>query len=94
MKTKSELHDWLRPEYKRSDHRGFVRGKYADRARASTNVVILDPEVARTMKWLMLCCVARAYEARTILGSPNISFNSDASQSVPCRLTRRYRHRH
>ena len=46
-KSKSELYDWLRPEYKRSDFGGFVRGKYADRARASTNVIILDPEVAR-----------------------------------------------
>jgi hypothetical protein len=46
-KGKSELHDWLRSEYKRSDFGEFVRGKYADRVRASTNVVVLDPQVAR-----------------------------------------------
>jgi Ribonuclease toxin, BrnT, of type II toxin-antitoxin system len=37
----------LRREYKRSDFpRGFVRGKYASRARAGSNVVRLDPEIA------------------------------------------------
>lgn len=46
-KGKSELHDWLRSEYKRSDFGELVRGKYADRVRASTNVVVLDPQVAR-----------------------------------------------
>jgi hypothetical protein len=40
--------DELRPEYKRSDFtEPFVRGKYADRARESSNVVVLRPEVAK-----------------------------------------------
>ena len=43
----SELNDWSRPEYKRSDLGELVRGKYASRIRASTNVVLLDPEVAK-----------------------------------------------
>ena len=46
-KTKSELNDWLRPEYKRSDFGKLVRGKYAKRIQESTNVVVLDPQVAR-----------------------------------------------
>jgi hypothetical protein len=46
-KGKSELNDWLRPEYKRSDFGEFVRGKYANRIRNSTNVVLLDPQVAK-----------------------------------------------
>ena len=46
-KGKSELHDWLRPEYKRSDFGELVRGKYADKIRAFTNVVVLDPQVAK-----------------------------------------------
>ena len=33
----------IRPEY---DFSGGVRGKYAERYRAGTNVVLLDPEVA------------------------------------------------
>ena len=42
-KAKSELNDWLRPEYKRSDFGKLVRGKYASRIQKSTNVIVLDP---------------------------------------------------
>jgi hypothetical protein len=45
-KTKNSV-DELRPEYKRADFDALVRGKYADRLRKSSNVVVLDPEVAR-----------------------------------------------
>lgn len=44
---KSELNDWGRPEYKRADLGELVRGKYSKRIRESTNVVVLDPQVAR-----------------------------------------------
>lgn len=36
-----------RPEYDFSSMRGGVRGKYVARYRAGTNLVLLDPEVAR-----------------------------------------------
>jgi hypothetical protein len=36
----------LRPEYKRSDFEKLVRGKYAKRLEQSSNIVVLDPEVA------------------------------------------------
>jgi len=39
--------DELRTEYKRSDFGKLVRGKYAARLGAETNVVVLDPEVAK-----------------------------------------------
>jgi len=39
--------DELRPEYKRSDFASLVRGKYAQRVREATNVVVLDPRVAK-----------------------------------------------
>ncbi len=39
----SRSRDEMRPEY---DFSGGVRGKYADRYRKGTNVVLLDPEVA------------------------------------------------
>jgi hypothetical protein len=39
--------DELRPEYKRSDFGTLVRGKYARRVAEATNVVILEPQVAR-----------------------------------------------
>ena len=38
--------DEVRSEYQRSDFRTLVRGKYVARLQASSNVVILDPEVA------------------------------------------------
>ena len=37
----------LRLEYKRSDFGKLVRGKYAARASAGTNVVVLEPAVAQ-----------------------------------------------
>jgi len=48
MKKKSELTDELRPEYEmKSLLKGGVRGKYATRYRAGTNLVLLEPEVAK-----------------------------------------------
>jgi hypothetical protein len=48
MKKKIELDDELRPEYDvKSLLKGGVRGKYAARYRAGTNLVLLEPEVAR-----------------------------------------------
>ncbi len=48
MKKKSELKDELRPEYDmKSLLKGGVRGKYAKRYRAGTNLVLLEPDVAK-----------------------------------------------
>ena len=38
--------DELRPEYDLSKLKGRVRGKYAERYRAGTNLVLLEPDVA------------------------------------------------
>lgn len=46
-KDEAKAADELRPEYKRSDFGTMVRGKYAARIAAETNVVVLEPEVAR-----------------------------------------------
>lgn len=49
MKKKHEKRgrrDELRAEYDLSKLKGGVRGKYADRYRAGTNLVLLSPEVA------------------------------------------------
>jgi hypothetical protein len=43
----SDSSDELRPDY---DFRGGVRGKYAERFREGTNVVVLDPDVAAEFK--------------------------------------------
>jgi hypothetical protein len=45
-KAKKPAEDELRPEYKRSDFGALVRGKYIERFRTSSNVVVIDPEVA------------------------------------------------
>ena len=46
-KASSTPKDTLRSEYKRSDFPGgLVRGKYAARAAASSNIVVLEPELA------------------------------------------------
>ena len=42
-----KLVDELRPEYDLSKLKGGVRGKYAARYRAGTNLVLLEPEVAK-----------------------------------------------
>jgi hypothetical protein len=50
MKKKSEKRersDELRREYDLSQLRGGVRGKYAARYRAGTNLVLLSPDVAK-----------------------------------------------
>ena len=41
----NELEDDLRPEYDFSKMQGGIRGKYVDRYRAGTNMVLLDPDV-------------------------------------------------
>jgi hypothetical protein len=46
MKKAQREADELRNEYKRSDFGKLVRGKYVERIKQSTNVVVLDPDVA------------------------------------------------
>jgi hypothetical protein len=49
MKKKTtELNDELRPEYDlKSLLKGGVRGKYAKKYRAGTNLILLEPDVAK-----------------------------------------------
>ncbi len=46
-KASRKTTDDLRPEYNRSDFGTLVRGKYAKRVVEATNVVVLDPQVAK-----------------------------------------------
>ena len=43
----SELEDDLRPEYDLSQLKNRVRGKYAERYKKGTNLVLLAPDVAQ-----------------------------------------------
>lgn len=45
--VEKEMEDELRSEYDFSQMKGGVRGKYVERYRAGTNVVLLDPDVAQ-----------------------------------------------
>jgi hypothetical protein len=45
-RIESEEEDDLRPEYDFSKMKGGVRGKYVERYREGTNLVLLDPDVA------------------------------------------------
>ena len=45
-KTQPKTVDELRPEYDFPAMRGGVRGKYVDRVREGTNIVLIEPEVA------------------------------------------------
>lgn len=47
MKKGSAKFDELRSEYKRSDFGKLERGKYYERVKASSNVVVLDADVAK-----------------------------------------------
>ena len=48
MKKKSASKDELRPEYDlKKLLKGGVRGKYVERYREGTNVVLLEPDVAK-----------------------------------------------
>ncbi len=47
-KSKTELSDELRPEYDLHKLlKGAVRGKYVKRYRAGTNLILLEPDVAK-----------------------------------------------
>jgi len=46
-KVDSEMDDELRPEYDFSKLEGGVKGKYVERYRAGSNLVLLAPDVAK-----------------------------------------------
>jgi len=46
MKKTKTSSDELRADYKLSDLKKLERGKYYERVKASSNVVVLDPDVA------------------------------------------------
>ncbi|MBW4560594.1 MAG: hypothetical protein KME32_05445 [Mojavia pulchra JT2-VF2] len=45
--VENEMEDELRPEYDFAQMNGGVRGKYVERYRAGTNLVLLDSDVAQ-----------------------------------------------
>lgn len=45
--VENEMEDELRSEYDFTQMEGGIRGKYVERYRAGTNLVLLDPDVAQ-----------------------------------------------
>jgi hypothetical protein len=50
MKKSNGQPDELRSEYQRSDFKKLERGRYHERVRKSSNVVVLDPEIAAVFR--------------------------------------------
>jgi hypothetical protein len=48
--VENEMEDELRSEYDFAQMQGGVRGKYVERYRAGTNLVLLDPDVAQAFQ--------------------------------------------
>lgn len=46
--VENEMEDELHPEYDFAQMDGGVRGKYIERYRSETNLVLLDPDIARS----------------------------------------------
>ncbi|OGP28493.1 MAG: hypothetical protein A2038_12685 [Deltaproteobacteria bacterium GWA2_57_13] len=73
--------DELRPEYDLSKLKGGVRGKYYERARAGTNLVLIEPDLAnvfpdtesvnRALRLLADTAEAAAGPTRRIRRKPN-----------------------
>lgn len=73
--------DELRPEYDLSKLKGGVRGKYYERARAGTNLVLIEPDLAnvfpdtdsvnRALRLLADTAEAAASHTRPVRRAPN-----------------------
>jgi hypothetical protein len=84
MKKAKAQSDELRPEYKLSDFKKLERGKYYKRVRESSNVVVLDPEVAAVFP--NSDAVNRALHSLMDVGSRESRLTSVSSR--PTRLRR------
>ena len=85
-KVNRKASDELRPEYKRSDLKTLVRGKYAARANEASNVVVLDPQVARAFPNDKAVNTALRSLLRRKKGSarPTIALTGSALARRPC----------
>ena len=74
-KTSSKVVDELRPEYDFASMRGGIRGKYASRARRGTNIVLIEPEVAKapfmvdSSKWEVIEAGLKCLQGKGIVNS-------------------------
>lgn len=74
-KARKIASDELRPEYKRSDFGVLVRGKYVDQLHKSSNVIVLEPDIAALFP--------NADAVNTVLRSP--AETAKRAKSIPRR---------
>ncbi len=80
MKKTKTPSDELRAEYKRSDFKKLERGKYYERVKESSNVVVLDPEVAAVFP--NSAAVNKALHSLMEVGSRVLGPTSPASRAA------------
>lgn len=77
MKKPNQTNDDMRPEYDFASMAGGVRGKYVERLRRESNIVVLEPEVAEAfptgdaVNAALRGMLNTAKEVRTHGGLPN-----------------------
>ncbi|MFZ0314664.1 MAG: hypothetical protein WAL85_18300 [Candidatus Korobacteraceae bacterium] len=86
MKKAKTSSDELRAEYKRSDFKKLERGKYYERVKESSNVVVLDPEIAAVFP--NSAAVNKALHSLIEVGSKVRRLTSAPSRPVRLRRSR------
>ena len=81
MKKANIISDELRPEYRREDFGPMVRGKYAARVRESSNVVVLDPEIAQAFPNAQ--AVNNALRGLLEIAKASVRFPARSTQATP-----------
>ena len=94
-KAHHDLNDDLRPEYDFASMRGGVRGKYVNRVREGTNIVLLEPEVAeafpseRAVNAALLGILNTTRAVRQTGGLPNKALQSTSRVRKPVPKSRK-----
>ena len=84
------IDDDLRPEYDLSQLKGGVRGKYYQQAKAGTNLVLIEPDLAqafpdekavnRALRLLLTAATAATPSSRRGVGAPNTRLKGTAGK--------------
>jgi hypothetical protein len=84
------IDDDLRPEYDLSQLKGGVRGKYYQQAKAGTNLVLIEPDLAqafpdekavnRALRLLLTAANAATPSSRRGVGAPNTRLKGTAGK--------------
>jgi len=100
MKKASPLDNDMRAEYDFGSMRGGIRGKYVERLRQESNIVVLDPEIAQAfptdeaVNAALRGMLDTARAVRTHGGLPNTYEDSSSQQTkISSALKKRTHHK-